>query len=174
MWRLIVKNIIVYLLAVLAVLGVLSCKSAPADAAFSPVIKGEVTQEKVNTTLTQIYDNYRNELDMSGAQTYVVKKGDTLSNITRDVYGAVTDAGNAGRSNGFYFPLIMLASEQGIVDPDLIEPGMTLVIPDLRKNLDNPANRQAIKDCLRDVAYVYNKKGNSVAENGLLTLADSL
>jgi hypothetical protein len=168
------KKIIVCLFAVLVASAVLSCKSAPADTAFSPVIKGEVTQEKVNDTLTQIYDNYRGKLDMEGARTYVVKKGDTLSSISRGAYGAVSDTGNAGPSNGFYFPLFMLASEQNIVDPDLIEPGMTLVIPDLRKNLDNPAARQAIRDCLRDVAYVYNKKGKRDTENGLMTLADSL
>jgi hypothetical protein len=171
------KKIILCFLTACIVLAVSSCKSTPADAGeadFSPVIEGEVTQEKVNDTLTQIYDNYRSMLDLNGAQTYTIKKGDTLSGITRSFYGSVTDVGSAGRSNGFYFPLIMMASDHEIVDPDFIEPGMPLVIPDIRRNLDNPAARQALKACLNDVAYVYNKKGNSVVENGLLALADSL
>jgi hypothetical protein len=160
------KKLSVCLLAALTLTVVLSCASTkPADAAFSPVIEGEITQKKVNDTLTQIYDKYRSSLDLSGAAAYVVKKGDTLSGITRNAYGTM---------NGFYFPLIMMASNQDIVDPDLIEPSMSLVIPDLRKNLDNPAARQAIKDCLKDVAYVYNKKGDSATEKGLQTLADSL
>jgi hypothetical protein len=68
----------------------------------------------------------------------------------------------------------MLASGDAIVDPDLLEPGMKLTIPDLKKNLANSGSRRAIKDCLKDVSYVYNKKGQSAVERGLVTLADSL
>jgi hypothetical protein len=68
----------------------------------------------------------------------------------------------------------MLASDSNIVDPDRIEPGMKLKIPDLKRNLNNSSSRKAIKDCLNDVAYVYNKKGDISSENGLKTLANSL
>jgi hypothetical protein len=51
---------------------------------------------------------------------------------------------------------------------------MKLKIVDLKKNLDNPLAKQAIKDCLNDVAYVYNRKGDAVSEEGLKRLADSL
>jgi len=147
-----------------------SCKTSPSK----PIIEGEVTQEKVNDALTQIYNTYRTKLDMSGAQDYTVVRGDTLSQITRNFYGSITGVGEAGPNNGFYFPVIMLASDSNIVDPDLIEPGMKMKIVDLKKNLDNPVSRKAIKDCLIDVAYVYNRKGNSATENGLIKLADSL
>ena len=160
------KKILVCLLIVAALFS-LSCKTGPK-------ISGEVTQEKVNDALGQIYDNYRNKLDLTGAQDYNIVHGDTLSEITRKYYGHLTDVGNAGPHNGFYFPVIMLASESEIVDPDLIVPGMKLKVPDLKRNLDNPNSRKAIKDCLNDVAYVYNKKNKPVTEEGLKALAKSL
>ena len=180
------------LLIILAGFVVLSCPSVPeadtsqtqspapdptstTEAPGRPVIVGEVTQEKINDALEQIYDAHRTNLDLSGAQDYTVVRGDTLSQITRRYYGSLTDVGAAGTTNGFYFPLIMLASiESGIVDPDLIEIGMRLKVPDLKKNLANPAARQAIIECLRDVAYVYNRKGKPEEEAGLLRLANSL
>jgi len=191
------KKILICLFVVSA-LAILSCKSTPAassqppansqpaakaDSPVStaetgntdrPVLDGNVTQAKVNDALTEIYDTYWNKLDMTGAQDYVVAKGDTLSNITRKYYGSLTGVGDAGPNNGFYFPVIMLASHSDIVDPDYIDPGMALKIVDLKRNLANPIARKAIKDCLLDVSYVYNKKGNKATEDGLIKLANSL
>jgi len=168
------KKILVFLFVAVALIG-LSCKSAPVADGVSIEIEGEVTQEKVNEALGKIYSMYYNKLDLSEAQSYTVQKGDTLSQITRNFYGSLTDVGVAGTRNGFYFPILMLASSNaGIVDPDLIEPGMKLTIPDLKKNLANSGARKAIKDCLNDVSYVYNKKGQSATEKGLVALSDSL
>jgi len=164
------KRITVALMVLLGVFLLFSCKTTGA----APKIEGDVTQDKVNTALEQIYDTYRSKLDMTGAQDYTVVKGDTLSQITRKYYGSLTDVGDSGPNNGFYFPVIMMASDSKIVDPDLIEPGMNLKVPDLKLNLANPAARKAIKDCLNDVAYVYNKKGVAVTEDGLKKLANSL
>ena len=187
-----------FFLVVISVIVGLSCQSAPEPApepspppssatgstpnttpapatASGPQIEGEATQEKINEALGHIYDKYRDRLDMSGAQEYMVARGDTLSQITRQFYGSLTDVGQAGTTNGFYYPLLMVASpESDIVDPDLIEPGMILKIPDLKKNLVNPIARQAIKDCLVDVSYIYNKKEKPEEEEGLLRLANSL
>jgi len=173
------KKILIILLIALALTGI-SCKTtAPAPASgpvstYEPVIEGDVTQAKVNEVLTEIYNEYRDKLDLSDAQEYTVVRGDTLSQITRNYYGNLRDVGEAGPNNGFYFPVIMMASNSIIVDPDLIDPGMKLVIIDLKKNLDNPGIRKAIKECLIDVAYVYNKKGIPVTEEGLKKLAESL
>ena len=192
------KKILICLLAV-STLAILSCQSSPAansgdtaaksqpaaktDTPVStaetgntnrPDIEGNVTQDKVNNALTEIYDTYYNKLNMTGAQDYVVAKGDTLSNITRKYYGKLTGVGDAGPNNGFYFPVIMLGSHCDIVDPDFIDPGMQLKIVDLKINLANPDSRKAIKDCLLDVSYVYNKKGDKATESGLIKLADSL
>ena len=160
------KKFLICLLLAAAVFS-LSCKS-------TPKIEGEVTQAKVNEALGAIYDKYRSKLDLTGAKDYTVSSGDTLSQITRNAYGTLTDVGNAGPNNGFYFPLIMVASDSHIVDPDLIEPGMKMKIPDLKKNLANSTARKAIKDCLNDVSYVYNRKGNAASEQGLKALANSL
>ena len=161
------KKILVVLMVIFAAFVMFSCSS-------SPKIEGDVTQDKVNAALEQIYDTYRTKLDFTGAQDYTVAKGDTLSQITRQFYGSLTGVGDAGPNNGFYFPVIMMASDSNIVDPDLIEPGMKLKIVDLKRNLSNPVSKKAIKDCLNDVAYVYNKKSNASTEDGLKALANSL
>ena len=165
------KKILVCLFVVAALVG-MSCKSAPTRSGVT--ISGEVTQGKIDTALQQIYNAYRHRLDFSGSQEYTVVRGDTLADITRNFYGTLTGVGEAGTRNGFYFPLIMLASDNRIVDPDLIEPGMKLRIPDLRRNLNNPASRAALKDFLFDVAYIYNRKGETPTENGLIRLSNSL
>ena len=160
------KKALICLLLAAAIFS-LSCKSGPK-------IEGEVTQEKVNEALQGIYNKYRDKLDLTGAQDYTVSRGDTLSQITRNYYGNLTDVGEAGPHNGFYFPLIMAASDSNIVDPDLIEPGMKMKVPDLKRNLANPTARKAIKDCLNDVAYVYRRKGVPATDEGLQRLAKSL
>ena len=172
------KRFLICLLAGFAVF-CLSCKSTASSGGDSNgsngvVISGEVTQEKVNDALGQIYDNYRASLDLTNAQTYTVVYGDTLSAITRRFYGSLTNVGESGPSNGFYFPVIMAASGHTIVDPDFIQPGMHLTIPDLRRNLDSSESRKAIKECLNDVSYVYNRKGVKETEEGLKRLANSL
>ena len=166
------KKITIGLMVLLAAAVLFSCKSSPSSSA--PKIEGEVTQEKVNNALGDIYSKYRSDLVMDGAQIYTVKSGDTLSNITRMYYGSLTGVGTAGAQNGFYFPVIMMASDSPIVDPDLIEPGMELKIIDLARNLNRSSSRKAIKNCLSDVAGIYNSKGRAAEENGLRNLANSL
>ena len=116
-----------------------------------------------------------NGLDLTGAQRYIVVDGDTLNEITRRFYGHLTDVGMAGRSNGFFYPILMLASpEANIADPDLIFPNMSLNIPDLRRNLANPTSREAIRNSLRQTAGIYDRKGIPEESEGLLRLANSL
>jgi len=166
------KKVLVFLFIAAALIG-LSCKSGPT--ASGVIIEGEATPEKINQALEDIYSSYYGKLNLSGAQHYTVVSGDTLSQITRRYYGDLTNVGKAGPSNGFYFPVIMLASSNaGIVNPDLIEPGMILTIPDLKKNLANSGGKKAIKNCIKDVSYVYNRKGDSATEKGLVDLANSL
>lgn len=163
---------VLFCLVIVAVIFGFSCKSAPTSSGVT--IQGEATQERVNRALTEIYDAYRSRLDMTGAQEYTVQSGDTLSGIARRYYGSLTNVGNAGASNGFYFPIIMMASNHTIVDPDLIEPGMKLRIPDLTRNLANAQSRKGIKECIGDVAHIYNRRGRTSDEQGLTTLANSL
>jgi len=168
------KKVLVILFAMAALIG-LSCKSAPTADGESVKIEGEVTQEKIDKAFEQIYSTYSGKLILSDAKTYTVVSGDMLNQIARKFYGDLTNVGNAGTTNGFYFPIIMLASSNaGIAHPDRIEPGMVLTIPDLQKNLANPAAKQAIKDYLKEIAYVYSKQGESATEKGLVALSDSL
>jgi len=119
--------------------------------------------------------NPQTRLDMTDAQEYTVVMGDFLSEITRRFYGGLTDVGAAGKKNGFYYPVIILASPDcNITDPDLIFPGMNLKIPDLKRNLAIPSAREAIKESLREAARIYNGKGKPDEDEGLRKLADSL
>jgi hypothetical protein len=140
--------------AAAALLG--ACKSAaPAD------VQADV-QEEVNLSFDSVYNKYENRLILDGATDYVVVPGDTLTRISRAKYGS---------GNGYYFPLIMLASNDVVQDPDLIEPGMHLSIPDLQRNLDNSNARQAMKEFFAEIAAVYEHKSTSEERTVLRNLA---
>lgn len=112
-------------------------------------------QQEVDAAFEKVYDAYANALIMEGSKEYTVIKGDSLTKISgRNYQGAM-----------FYFPLLMLASTDiAISDPDLIEPGMKLMVPDLKRNLDNPDSRGKIKAYLEDIARIYDKKSGEKAE----------
>jgi hypothetical protein len=142
---------------------ILSCASAPAA---EP--EQQVTQVHTNTAFEQVYDTHRNILILEGAQKYRVEKNDTPSRIALKFYG---------RNNGYFFPLIVMASSDVILDPDLIEIGMDLVVPDLEKNLNNQESRAGIKSFLLDIAAIYGKKSCRWApttQKELIKLAESL
>jgi hypothetical protein len=144
------KTCLVALALAASLLG--ACKStAPAD-----------VQEEVNLSFETVYNKYENKLILDGATDYVVAPGDTLTRISRSKYGS---------GNGYYFPLIMLASNDVVQDPDLIEPGMHLSIPDLQRNLDDSVARQAMKDFFAEIAAVYEQKSNSEERTVLRNLA---
>lgn len=139
--------------------------------------KTGVSKDEINEAFDDVYKKYRDKLDYSGAAYYIVKSGDSLTKITRlsEVWGDFTGVGTAGTRNGFYFPLIMLASpDVGIVNPDLIQPGMKLTIIDLRRNLAKASSRAAIKDFLKEIAAVYKWKDGKAVADGLITLANSI
>ena len=148
------RKIITVLACVAVVLFAASCKTGP----FS-------NQEDANNAFDKIYKQYRSSLILDGAKDYTVVSGDTLSAITQKNYGD---------QNTYYFPVIMLASNDEVKDPDLIRPGMKLVIPDLQKNLNNPGSRAKMKDYLKEIATVYNRKGNPTVEKNLIDLSNSL
>jgi hypothetical protein len=111
----------------------------------------------------EAYNRHYNDLILDGAQSRTVASGETLSGISRNVY-----------NNGFYFPVIMLASKDVVSDPDKIEPGMKLTIPDLQKNLDNPKSRASIKEYLKEIAAIEDKRKRPEDAKGLRQLSDSL
>jgi hypothetical protein len=161
-----------------SVLGLLSCGTVPGgggnDGGSSPSSSSSSSSSPIEATtpeekeFQQIYETYESSIILEGAKNYSVVKGDTLSSIAIKSYGS---------KNGFFFPLIMLASQDVILDPDLIEVGMALSIPDLERNLADAKARAAIKSFLKDIAAVYERKGDRrslQSRDGLIGLSDSL
>jgi hypothetical protein len=146
---------------------VISCASKPAQASEpAPVPPAEsAPPPPPPVSIEEVYEQHRGDLILEGAKTYTVMRTDTLSKITKKNYGS---------GNGYYFPLIMLASQDVVRNPDLIAPGMKLTIPDLQKNLDDPGARQKIKEFLNEIAGLYDAKGKAVMRDRLRRLAVSL
>jgi hypothetical protein len=145
-----------------------SCKSAPK--ATASIDDGLSAEEKARKIITEAFDSvygkYFGDLILEGATNYTVVKGDTLSQIASSKFG---------KGNGYYFPVIMLASHETVEDPDIIEIGDKLTIPDLQKNLDNPRARTNIKEYLKEIAELYGQqKGQEAIKNDLIKLSDSI
>jgi LysM repeat protein len=145
------KKLCFLCLAVLAAL-IVSCKSTPVQQQKEPEIEVKAESESVTIEEAAFHDAYQSVLPliMDNAERYVVKEGDTLTKIARAKYG---------RGNAYFFPLIMAASKAlktvDIVDPDLIEPGMELIIPNLDANRNNSEIRGRIKTLLLDITGIY-------------------
>ncbi len=125
-------------------------------------------QEKVEQALEEIFPAPSKNLVLEGAKEYKVQYGDTLSKLAKEFYG---------QDKGYYFPIIMLASEDIVQDPDIIEPGMVLTIPDLNKNLKETSVHSNLKSFFTEIADVYkNKKtaSSSTIRRELLDIAQSL
>jgi hypothetical protein len=161
------KKILSGLVIIVLAFVILSCASSQPQTAAERESE-EFTQEDVNDAFKEVYETYESLLILDGAKNYKVVNGDTPSKIALKIYGA---------GNGYYFPLFMLASSKVISDPDLIEAGMELIIPDLSKNLENQDIRQNIKSFLIDIAGIYEKKNTPWAptiQKELTKLAQSL
>jgi len=102
------------------------------------------------------------DIILNGSETYTVVWGDTLTKIARSKYG-----------NGFYYPLILMASINVIKDQDRIIPGMRLTIPRLQANLDDPRARASMKRFILETASITEHKRPRDA-TGLRNLANSL
>lgn len=135
------KKIIISILAAALAFGFIACKST-----------NQV--QDLSESFNKVYDNYLDVLDLTGADTYTVKEGDTLTSITKTVYG---------EENGYYFPLIMLASKNVVQDPEMIRPGMKLTVPSLERNIKNAEKAKVISPYFKDIAGVYKQKRTKAA-----------
>ncbi|MCL2442478.1 MAG: LysM peptidoglycan-binding domain-containing protein [Treponema sp.] len=142
------KRTLIFAALMACVLLFVACKST-----------GEVNDE----TFRKVYNRYRSQLIMEGAQKYTVKSGDTLSEISRTFY-----------DDPYFYPVIMLASSDVVLDPDKINPGMELNIPDLQANLNNPGARRAMKSVIIDCAKIEEKRNRPVVAQHLKARADKL
>ena len=84
------------------------------------------------------------DLVLEGAETYIVSRRDTLSNISRRKYN----------NNGFYYPLIMMASKDIVSDEDIIEIGTVLIIPNIAANLADERARKSMKKFFLEQAVI--------------------
>ena len=129
------KKLSLILVALVAALVLAGCKSTG-------------NQEAVNESFKKVYTTYSGIVNLDGAENYTVATGDTLTSIAKAKYGA---------SNGYYFPLIMVASEN-VSDPELITPGTKLVIPDYNANINDKEQAAKLKPYFKDIANVYKQK----------------
>ncbi|MDR3248946.1 MAG: LysM peptidoglycan-binding domain-containing protein [Treponema sp.] len=160
------KKIVVAAMVSLAVLFAVSCQSTGSAGGSDNTPQASSTDD---AALERIYDRYEGGIILTGAKTYKVVSGDNLSKIARANYGA--------GDNGYYFPLIIAATKEPIADPDKIEIGTELTIPDLNANLNNPQARGNLKNLLKDVADFYARKGGTQSEQlnqGLTRLNNTL
>jgi len=127
------KKVVLTAALIISVILAVSCKSSPKD---------------MDERYGDLYDA-NTGLDLTGAGTYTVRDGDTLSAISRNAY-----------NDGFYYPIIMLASRGVVVNPDKIRPGMSLTIPDLERNKANDNSRKSMKNCLNGFAAIEKTKPN--------------
>jgi hypothetical protein len=112
-----------------------------------------------------VYDAHKGKIVLKGAQPYRVAPGDSPTRIARAAYG---------EQNGFYFPLIMLASRGTVLLPEALAPGMKLTVPDLPRNLANAEARMALKALLLDTAALYALMGDPASQAGMENLANAL
>ena len=144
------KKIIISILAAALAFAFVACKST-----------NQV--QDLSDSFNKVYENYLDVLDLTGADTYTVKQGDTLTSITKAQYG---------ESNGYYFPLIMLASKNVVQDPELIRPGMKLTIPSLERNINNVEKAKLLSPYFKDIAGVYKQKKTKAAPDIRTHLTD--
>ena len=144
------KKSVFFLTLIISVVLVVSCGSMSG---------GKVTDD----TFRAIYDKYKDGdgLILDGAQRYIVKDGDTLVDIARSFYG-----------DGFYYPVILLASRDVVLDMDEIQPGMELTIPNLQRNLSE--RKATIKGVMLDCAVAEDTRNRSGTADGLRDLANTL
>jgi hypothetical protein len=106
------------------------------------------------------------DLVLAGAETYTVSRRDTLSHIAKTKYGS---------HNGFYYPLIIMASRDIVEDQDYIEIGAVLTIPNLQANLNDARARASLKAFILEVADITERKHKRPKDAaGLRKLAESL
>lgn len=158
------KKITLVLLSLVAAFGMISCTST------STMDDSAKKQAEINKSFDKVYNTYSGVLVLDGAETYEVQRGDTLTAITKKFYAGKDE-------NGYYFPLIMLASRDVVSDPELIEPGMKLTIPNFDANINDKPVAKKLSPYFKDLAGVYQQKATRSAEDirpRLLEISDLL
>ena len=117
---------------------------------------GVAPSNPIEEALHEVYQRFRSDLILIGAATHTVASGETLVAIAHRHY-----------ADGFLYPLIMLASSAVVLDPDTIEPGMVLTIPDLERNMNNARARASIRDFLLEIADIEENRTRAATAAGI-------
>jgi len=152
------KKILLFTIIVISVMFIAACSTTGGSKSTGPA-----PQNPTEEALQAVYNRYGTALILTGASNYTVKSGDTLAAIARAQY-----------NNGFFYPVIMLASNETVLDPDKIEPGMQLTVPDLQRNLNDARAKANIKNYLLDIANIEEKRNRRDTADGIRRQADSL
>jgi hypothetical protein len=108
---------------------------------------------------------YTEGIILDGAGNYTVVQGDTLADIAARQYGG---------GNAYYFPLIRLANAGVVSDPDVIEVGTNLVIPNLQPNINSDGAKTAMRSDMLSIAQQYDRQEKPNAAATLRNLAARL
>ena len=127
-----------------------STPSTPAPTTPAPVTPAPVTPT-------------RDGLILDGSTTHTVRSGDYLAAIAWNYY-----------RDGYFYPVIMLGSRDVVLDPDKIDVGMLLTIPDLEKNLNDAGTRARIKQFLLEIAVIEDSRGRHETAQGIRQRANEL
>ncbi|WP_191014926.1 LysM peptidoglycan-binding domain-containing protein [Treponema zioleckii] len=158
------KNLVVLFAIIASVLAV-SCANTKLAENVEATSK---EQEQVNKQFEKVYSSYQKNLILDNAETYKVVYGDKLTSIAKKFYG---------EDNGYYFPLIMLASNKVVLDPDLLLPGMELTVPSFEANVKNPEVATSLKSYFKEIADIYKEKKTATApktHENLLLISEQL
>lgn len=147
------------LLVAVSVLFVTACESKPEpkpEETPVPVVVEEPTPEPEPMPEPVLTVNYRE---------YTVKNGDTLSQIAETFYGS--------KDRAYFFPIIIAYTLDSFTkvnvggqsvtvnfdDPDIIEPGTVLRIPNFEEFMNSKLHIEAVKPLFERVARRYENKG---------------
>ena len=120
-------------------------------------------QNPIEEAFLAVFDRFRPSIILVGATRHTVADGETLTSIAAEHY-----------EDGFLYPVVLLASNDVVLDPDRIAPGMVLTIPDIQRNLNNARARANIRDFLFEIADVEEGRGRQPTADGLRQRASRL
>jgi hypothetical protein len=165
------KKVVLCLLLILSFFVLFACAAAPpasepapspGSASSPPPAASTPSAPSPQQPSNPVPSSRSTDLILDGAETYTVVRGDTLTKIAKSKY-----------QNGFYYPLIMMASQNVVKDQDLITPGMRLTIPRLQVNLNDSRAKESMKKYFLEIASLTERKRPRDAA-GLRSLANSL
>lgn len=157
------------LLALVGLLFITSCGTEPPAKPEqpAPVVETDVPEPTPEPTPVPEETPVPEPVSTVNYTEYTVVKGDTLSQIAEKFYGS--------KDKAYFFPIIIAytldsyakvnVGEEHVAvslnDPDVIEPGTTLRVPNFDEFMASSLHTMAVKPLFEKIAVQYEKKGRS-------------